>query len=81
MVKKAFKIGEAKSSESVLVGDEDATVIAVLDVVEELVEVVSVFIESAANVGVGGFDCPAVIVCVVSETVELSVKISVVFCP
>ncbi len=72
VVEKAFEVGEAKAGESVLVGDEDAAVVAVLYVVEELVE-------TAADVCVGGFDRPSVVVSVVSKTVELPIKVAVVF--
>jgi len=79
LVEESFEVGEAKASESVLVGEEDATVIAVLDVVEELGESATVFVASAADISVSGFDRPAVVVCVVSETITLAFEVAVFF--
>lgn len=78
LVEEAFEVGEAKAGKSVLVGDEDAAEVRIWSLVEKLVEAASVFVESAADVGVGGFDRPTVVVSVVSEAVKLAVKIAVV---
>ena len=79
VIEEAFEVGEAKASESVFIGDEDAAIFAVLYVLKELIESATVFIEAASNVRVGGFDCPSVVVSVVSKPIELTFKIAVVF--
>lgn len=79
MVEETFEVGEPEPGESVLVGDEDAAVLGIAHVVEEGGESASILVGAAPDIGVGGFDRPSVIVCVLGETVELAVEVTVFF--
>ena len=74
-----FEIREAKAGKSIFVGNENAPVVGFLYVIKERVESTTVFVETTANIGVGVFDAPAVVVSVVCESLKLAVEVAVVF--